>query len=53
MHFHSKWLTLEKYFLMTSKLILFRMDFFGAAHGCMGGQKEPLPSLKSATYILQ
>ena len=35
-------------------LTLFRMSFFGAAHGCGGGggQKDPL-SLKSVTHILQ
>ena len=35
----------------TAPLTLFRMSFFGAAHG-WGGQKG-LPSLKSVTHILQ
>ena len=26
-------------------LTLFRMDFFGAAHGWEGGQKDPLPKI--------
>ena len=55
---HSKDLVLLKlrYILVTSTgsvkypLTLFRMDFFGAAHGW--GQKQP-PSRKSVTYILQ
>ena len=55
---HSKELVLLKlrYILVTSTgsvkypLTLFRMDFFGAAHGW--GQKQP-PSRKSVTYILQ
>ena len=33
-------------------LTLFRMGFFGAAHG-WGGAKKGLPSLKSVTHILQ
>ena len=32
-------------------LTLFRMGFFGTAHGC-GGDKNA-PSLKSVTHILQ
>ena len=35
-----------------SMLALFRMGFFGAAHGWGGGAKRP-PSLKSVTHILQ
>ena len=35
-------------------LILYKMGFFGAAHGWGGGQKAPLPScLKSVAHILQ
>ena len=33
-------------------LTLFRMSFFGAAHGWGGGHKGA-PSLKSVTHILQ
>ena len=36
-----------------SMLALFRMGFFGAAHGWGGGGAKKPPSLKSATHILQ
>ena len=36
----------------TFYLNIFRMDFFGAAHGEGGGQKDP-HSVKSVTHILQ
>ena len=36
----------------TSIQTLFRMGFFGAAHGWVGVEKGP-PSLKSVTHILQ
>ena len=43
-------------FMPEIHLTLFRMGFFGAAHGWggggRGGQKGP-PSLKSVTHILQ
>ena len=38
------------FYLLT--FTLFRMGFFGAAHGWGGGQKGPT-SLKSVTHILQ
>ena len=34
-------------------LTLFRMGFFGAAHGYGVAKNDPHPSLKSATHILQ
>ena len=39
---------------MTAKILtLFRMGFFGAAHGWLGGgAKRPPPPLKSVTHIL-
>ena len=47
------WFAFRNTFLQTESncLTLFRMGFFGAAHG-WGGQKG-LPFLKSVTYILQ
>ena len=44
------------FFRINGVLILFRMGFFGAAHGWVGGwvggAKSP-PSLKSVTHILR
>ena len=48
---HLTYVILINIFYNGFPLTLFRMGFFGAAHGC-GGQKAP-PSLKSVTHILQ
>ena len=43
----------EKSKMIAKILTLFRMGFFGAAHGWLGGgAKRPPPSLKSVTHIL-
>ena len=34
-----------RFSVMFRKLILFRMDFFGAAHGWEGSKKAPLPEI--------
>ena len=48
---HLTYVILINIFYNGFPLTLFRMGFFGDAHGC-GGQKAPPPSLKSVTHIL-
>ena len=44
----------ETYMTLLLVLILFRMGFLGAAHGCGGrGRAKRAPSLESVTHILQ